>query len=44
MGSDAQAKYGINGTPSFVVNGQVRGQFEDFQELQSFINPMLSKK
>ncbi len=44
VGSDAQAKYGINGTPSFVVNGQVHGPFEDFQELQSFINPMLSKK
>jgi protein-disulfide isomerase len=44
VGSDATTKYGINGTPSFVVNGQLHGPFEDFQELQGFINPMLSKK
>jgi len=44
VGTDAQTKYGINGTPSFVVNGQMHGPFEDFQELKSFIDPMLSKK
>ncbi len=44
VGSDAQAKYGIDSTPSFVVNGQVHGPFEDFQEMRSFINLMLSKK
>jgi protein-disulfide isomerase len=44
VGADAQTKYSINSTPSFVVDGQLHGPFMDFQELQSFVNPMLSKK
>jgi len=46
VGTDAQAKYGIAGTPTFVVNGQTQmhGPFADFQELQSFFDPMLAKK
>jgi protein-disulfide isomerase len=42
--ADAVARYNISGTPSFVVHGNVHGPFEDFQELQAYINPLLPKK
>jgi len=44
VGNYAQTKYGIDSTPTFVVNGQTHGPFVDYQELQSFIDPMLAKK
>lgn len=44
VGTDAQTRYGIDGTPTFVVNGQTHGPFVDFQEMQGFLDPMLSKK
>lgn len=43
-GAEAETKYGVNSTPTFVVNGQVHGPFEDFQEMQDFLKPMLAKK
>jgi protein-disulfide isomerase len=44
VGQDAQTKYNISGTPTFLINGQVHGPFVDYTELQDFITPMLSKK
>ncbi len=44
VGQDAQTKYNISGTPTFLINGQVHGPFVDYTELQDFISPMLSKK
>lgn len=44
VGQDAQTKYNINSTPTFIVNGVQHGPFEDYKELQDFITPMLSKK
>jgi len=44
VGQDAQTRYSITGTPTFVINGQIHGPFEDWQELKDFIQPMLSKK
>jgi protein-disulfide isomerase len=44
VGQDATTRYGINGTPSFVVNGQVHGPFEDYQEFKTFIDSMMAKK
>lgn len=44
VGTEAQTKYGINGTPTFVVNGQTHGPFVDLQDMKSFIDPMLAKK
>ena len=44
VGTEAQTKYGINGTPTFLVNGQSHGPFGDFAEMQAFIDPMLAKK
>lgn len=44
VGTDAQTRYGISGTPTFVANGQIHGPFQDFSEMQGFIDPMLAKK
>ena len=44
VGQDAQTKYNITGTPTFLVNGVQHGPFVDYTELQDFITPMLSKK
>lgn len=44
IGQEATAKYGVNGTPTFIVNGQVHGPFMDIDELKSFLDPMFAKK
>ena len=44
VGTQAQTKYGINSTPSFVINGQLRQGFEDFQALKDYLDPLLAKK
>ena len=44
VGADAQTRYGINGTPSFVANGQVHGPFADYQEFKTFLDAQLAKK
>ena len=44
VGADAQTRYGIDSTPSFVANGQVHGPFVDYQEFKAFIDSMLAKK
>jgi protein-disulfide isomerase len=44
VGQDATTQYGVSGTPTFVVNGTTHGPFVNFDELKSFIDPMLSKK
>ncbi|HUO93718.1 MAG TPA: thioredoxin domain-containing protein [Rhizomicrobium sp.] len=44
VGADAQTRYGINGTPSFVAGGQVHGPFGDYQEFKTFLDGLLAKK
>jgi protein-disulfide isomerase len=44
VGEDANKRYGINGTPSFVINGQIHGPFQNYQELKDYIDPLLAKK
>ena len=44
VATDATNKYGVNGTPTFVINGQVHSTFEDWQELQTYLDQLLSKK
>jgi len=44
VGADAQLRYGISGTPSFIINGQLHGPFADFQDVQSVLDPLLQKK
>jgi protein-disulfide isomerase len=44
VGQDAQTKYNISGTPTFLIDGQMHGPFVDYKDLQDFITPMLPKK
>lgn len=44
VGLDAQTRYGVSGTPTFLVNGQVHGPFADLEAVRAFIDPMLGKK
>ncbi len=44
IGQDAQTKYNVSSVPTFFVNGQMHGPFEDFKDVQSFLDPMLAKK
>jgi protein-disulfide isomerase len=44
VGTEATTKYGVSGTPTFIASGQIHGPFVDYQELQSFFDPMLAKK
>jgi len=44
VGADAQTRYGISGTPSFVADGQVHGPFADYQEFKTFLDGLLAKK
>jgi protein-disulfide isomerase len=49
VGTDAQTRYGVSGTPTFIANApgatpQIHGPFQDFSEMQSFLDPLLAKK
>ena len=44
IGQDAVTKYGIQGTPSFLVNGQLHGPFADYPEMQAFLTATANKK
>jgi protein-disulfide isomerase len=44
VGVDAQTRYNVSGTPTFIAGGQTHGPFEDFNELKSFFDPLLAKK
>ncbi|HWU25402.1 MAG TPA: thioredoxin domain-containing protein [Rhizomicrobium sp.] len=44
VGQEAATNYGVLGTPTFVLDGQTHGPFVDFQELKSFLDPILAKK
>jgi protein-disulfide isomerase len=43
VAQEAQTKYNVSGTPTFVVNGQIHGPFQDYQELKDFVDPILKK-
>ncbi|HEX3674803.1 MAG TPA: DsbA family protein [Rhizomicrobium sp.] len=44
IGQDAQATYNVNGTPSFIVNGQMRVGASTWEDWQDYLNTMLAKK
>jgi protein-disulfide isomerase len=44
VGTYAQTNYGINGTPTFVVKGQLHMPFRDFDDVRSFFDPLVAKK
>jgi protein-disulfide isomerase len=43
VGQDATTKYGINGVPTFVINGEVREFTGDWNQLQAYLNGLLKK-
>jgi protein-disulfide isomerase len=44
VGSYAQATYGINGTPTFIVNGQIAPPFESTDTIKKYLDALLAKK
>jgi len=44
IGQEAETKYGITGTPSFIVNGQMRVGVGSWEDWQTFLDGMLAKK
>jgi protein-disulfide isomerase len=44
VGQDANTRYGINGTPTFIVNGDIHSTFADWQELKDYVDSKLAKK
>src|SRR4051794_23535605 len=36
-GEEANQRYGINGTPTFIINGQIHSIFADWQELKDYL-------
>lgn len=38
VGQDATAQYEINGTPTFIVNGQIHSTFANWQELKDYLD------
>ena len=44
VGNDAQAKYGINSVPTFVINGQVQQFTGDWDGFQNYLDGLLKKK
>ncbi len=44
IGQEAETKYGVTGTPSFIVNGQMRVGVSTWDDWQSYLNGMLAAK
>lgn len=44
VGEDATTQFGINGTPTFIINGQVHSVFANWQELKDYLDAELKKK
>jgi len=44
VGQEAATKYAISSTPTFIVNTQIHGPFQDWAEVKAFLDPMLAKK
>jgi protein-disulfide isomerase len=44
VGEDATTRYGVNGTPTFIIDGQIHSTFADWQELKDYLDSMLKKK
>ncbi|HEY1961550.1 MAG TPA: thioredoxin domain-containing protein [Rhizomicrobium sp.] len=44
VGEDAQTRYSVNGTPTFITNGQIHSTFANYQELKDYLDAQLKKK
>lgn len=43
VGEDATARYNVNGTPTFIINGQIHSTFQNYQELKDYLDGLLKK-
>jgi protein-disulfide isomerase len=43
LGQEAETKYGVNGTPSFLVNGEMRVGESTWEDWQDYLNKLLAK-
>jgi protein-disulfide isomerase len=43
VGEDATTRYSINGTPTFIINGQIHSTFANWQELKDYMDAQLKK-
>jgi protein-disulfide isomerase len=44
VGQYAQTTYGINGTPTFLVNGQIAPPFETFADVKTYLDQVLAQQ
>ena len=44
VGQDATTRYAINGTPTFIINGEIHSVFTNWQEMKDFLDSKLKKK
>ena len=44
VGQEAQTKYGINGTPTFIINGEIPAFYEPFDSFITYLDQKLAKK
>jgi protein-disulfide isomerase len=44
VGEDATTRYSINGTPTFIIDGQIHSTFQNYQELKDYLDNLLKKK
>jgi protein-disulfide isomerase len=44
VGQDATTRYGINGTPTFIIDGEIHSVFTNWQEMKDFLDSKLKKK
>jgi protein-disulfide isomerase len=44
VGEEAQEKYGVNSTPTFLVNGVVAPPFESAEDVKTYFDKVLAKK
>src|ERR1700743_541442 len=44
VGQDAETKYGIQGTPTFIVNGEIAPPFESFDDVKKYLDQKLAQK
>jgi protein-disulfide isomerase len=43
VGHDAATRYEINGTPTFIINGQIHSPFANWQELKDYLDALATK-
>ena len=44
VGQDATTKFNVNGTPTFIVNGEVRSVWANWQDLKDYLDSKLKKR